>query len=427
MYDLIHLIYCSAETAHFGRDAFLDLFVQARRHNASAGITGMLLYSEGSFFQVLEGKPDAVDGLYEKIKADKRHERVTTIIREPIASRSFADWSMACADLTPEEAESIIGTKSFMDKNAFTEGLSKGRAEKLLNAFIHGRWRSRLSDIERQANEPGIPVAPGASSVDGAVEAAADALQKSAEYSFAFQPIIDIRTRGIFSYEALIRGLANESASEVLGRVDPSSRHAFDERSRVRSIELAAHFGLSSRLNINFLPMSLERSPTAISSLLEAAERCGLRPDQIVLEILESEIIKNTVLFRKEIDAYRGSGIIFAIDDFGAGYAGLNLLADFQPSILKLDMHLIRGVEGSGPRQAIIHGIIQTCYDLGVDVVAEGVETEEEFGWLSDQGISLFQGRLFADAAFERLPDTFRLPSREPGGHRFNPHPRAPK
>ena len=98
-------------------------------------------------------------------------------------------------------------------------------------------------------------------------------------------------------------------------------------------------------------------------------------------------------------------GVQFAIDDFGAGYAGLNLLADFQPDTLKLDMSLVRDVESKGPRQAIVRGVIRTCQDLGIDIVAEGVESLGEYGWLRCEGISLYQGYLFARPAFRALPE----------------------
>jgi EAL domain-containing protein (putative c-di-GMP-specific phosphodiesterase class I) len=70
-------------------------------------------------------------------------------------------------------------------------------------------------------------------------------------------------------------------------------------------------------------------------------------------------------------------------------------------------MHLVRGIEKNGPRQAIVRGIAQVCGDLGVDVIAEGVETLQEFQWFEDHGIRLFQGYLFAKPAFEEFPTVF--------------------
>jgi len=90
----------------------------------------------------------------------------------------------------------------------------------------------------------------------------------------------------------------------------------------------------------------------------------------------------------------------FAIDDFGAGHAGLNLLAEFQPDLLKLDLRLVRNIERNGPKQAIVRGIRRTCTDLGIEIIAEGVESKDEYRWFRDEGVKLFQGYLFARPAF---------------------------
>jgi EAL domain-containing protein (putative c-di-GMP-specific phosphodiesterase class I) len=80
------------------------------------------------------------------------------------------------------------------------------------------------------------------------------------------------------------------------------------------------------------------------------------------------------------------------------------MLADFQPDLLKLDMTLVRGIEGRGPRQAIVRTIMQACVDLGIDVIGEGVETLEEYRWFENAGVTLFQGYLFGRFQFEGLP-----------------------
>jgi EAL domain-containing protein (putative c-di-GMP-specific phosphodiesterase class I) len=104
------------------------------------------------------------------------------------------------------------------------------------------------------------------------------------------------------------------------------------------------------------------------------------------------------------VNEIRARGVKVAIDDFGAGHSGLNLLANFQPDMVKLDMELVRDISRSGPRQAIVRAIIQVCFDLGIDFIAEGVECNDELRWFEDQGVTLFQGYLFARPAFEALP-----------------------
>jgi blue light- and temperature-responsive anti-repressor len=133
------------------------------------------------------------------------------------------------------------------------------------------------------------------------------------------------------------------------------------------------------------------------------ATRCGILPYQLILEITESEVIRDPAKFAERMNAWRSKGVRLAIDDFGAGYAGLNFLAEFQPDIVKLDMALVRDVDSKGPRQAIVRAVLQACTDLGLAVVAEGVESEAEFYWLRRHGVVLFQGYWFARPAFAAL------------------------
>jgi EAL domain-containing protein (putative c-di-GMP-specific phosphodiesterase class I) len=224
------------------------------------------------------------------------------------------------------------------------------------------------------------------------------------KFSFAFQPIVDTNTREVLSYEALIRGPGNKPAYQILEQVSPDRLFAFDQRARVAAIDLAMRLRLNCQLNLNFLPRSVDSSPESILTTLEAADRANLPIKRIVIEVVEGEIIHDHSRFTMLINNYRGLGLKVAIDDFGSGYSGLNLLADFQPDQVKLDMQLIRGIERHGPRQSIVRAIHGICIELGIDVIAEGVETKEEYGWLTSQGLHLFQGYLFAKPAFEHFP-----------------------
>jgi len=223
-------------------------------------------------------------------------------------------------------------------------------------------------------------------------------------FTFAFQPIVDTKVREVLSYEALIRGSGNQPAHQILGQVPAERMHLFDEKARMQAISLATRLGIGCDLNLNLLPRSLYSSPTAILSTMDAANRHHLPITRIVLEVTEGEIIADTTHFAGLINEYRGLGLKVAIDDFGAGYSGLNLLVNFQPDQIKLDMFLVRGIEAHGPRQAIVRAIDQACRDLGIDVIAEGVETIAEYEWLANQGVRLFQGYLFAKPGFESFP-----------------------
>lgn len=228
-------------------------------------------------------------------------------------------------------------------------------------------------------------------------------------FTFAFQPIVDTHTRTAYSHEALVRGLDNEPAYQVLQRYSGDRMPAFDAACRAKAIEVAARVGVNTNLNLNFLPSAAFKLAIGLDSTIEAANQHGFPLDRIIMEATEGEAISNPTRFATVVNEYRRAGVRLAIDDFGAGYAGLSLLSEFQPDIVKLDMALVRGIESDGPRQAIVRAIAQVCVDLGIDFVIEGVETINEFSWFNDLGVHLYQGFLFAKPMFEAMP-SFHIP-----------------
>lgn len=147
--NLMHCIYSSRASVGIRDVEVQALLASARRNNAARGITGMLLFIEGSFFQVLEGGEDTVDSIYEIIARDPRHDRVTQIIREPIAQRSFAEWSMGFETMARADAQRLVGENDFFGSAACLERINPGRARKLLVAFGAGRWRTDHTGMHR--------------------------------------------------------------------------------------------------------------------------------------------------------------------------------------------------------------------------------------------------------------------------------------
>lgn len=139
---LIHCIYASTATQTFSADELQAVLSHARASNAANGLSGILLHVDGSFFQVLEGEAATVDAVYQRITDDPRHERVTIIIREPIARRAFAEWSMGFAEMAANQLDQALGSNDFFEGGSCLHQLSPGRAKKLLTAFATGRWRS---------------------------------------------------------------------------------------------------------------------------------------------------------------------------------------------------------------------------------------------------------------------------------------------
>lgn len=228
--------------------------------------------------------------------------------------------------------------------------------------------------------------------------------QPDPTYSFAFQPIVDAVAHKVVACEALIRGPWDEPAWQVLNQISAERLHLFDQEARTAAIELAGRLGVEYPLHLNFLPRTLDLTPKAVLATIEAARQAGIPPEHIILEVPEAEVIVERTRFAALFRDARSLGVGLAIDDFGATYASLTILDDLDPDQIKLDMRLIRGVERPGPRQAILRAARRACYDLNIDVIAEGVETLAEFQFLAGQRIRLFQGYLFARPAFEALP-----------------------
>lgn len=228
------------------------------------------------------------------------------------------------------------------------------------------------------------------------------------EITMAFQPIVFARTGQLFAAEALVRGKDGRSAGEILSEVDPDNRYAFDQLCRTTALEWGQRVGLDALISINFLPNAVYNPEHCLRATLATAERIGRPLNQIIFEVTEDERIRDTAHLLNILHAYRAKGLLTAIDDFGAGYAGLNLLAQFQPDLVKLDIGLVQGLATNRPRQAIVQHITRMCEALGVRLIAEGVEQIEDAKALLDFGIELQQGFLYARPAVERLPDVAR-------------------
>lgn len=224
------------------------------------------------------------------------------------------------------------------------------------------------------------------------------------DFTFAFQPIVDLEKRDIFGYEALVRGANQASAWSVLQQVNDQNRYAFDQACRVKAIELASQLKLDRMLSINFLPNAVYEPAHCIRSTFDAAKRFQFPTERIMFEITESEQVADVKHLTKIFEYYQAQGFTTALDDFGAGHAGLNMLASFVPHLLKIDMELVRDIDKNSVKQIIVESLIQMCKKLRVRVLAEGLETREEVEYFRSLGVTLMQGYYFAKPGFECLP-----------------------
>ncbi|HEY8574722.1 MAG TPA: EAL domain-containing protein [Devosia sp.] len=225
-----------------------------------------------------------------------------------------------------------------------------------------------------------------------------DANSFSIPFTMAFQPIIDISAGKVWGYEALVRGTGGESAYQVLSQVNEQNRYAFDQACRVKAIELAGSKigNTDAKLSINFMPNAVYEPKACIRATLAAASRMQFDTSRLMFEFTENERIDDVAHVSHIVSEYRRMGFTTALDDFGAGFAGLSLLARFQTDLIKLDMELLRGIEASKVKHAIVRGLVGIAAELNITLLAEGVETEAEMRVLRSLGLRLFQGYYFA-------------------------------
>ncbi|MDE3011651.1 MAG: EAL domain-containing protein [Pseudomonadota bacterium] len=232
--------------------------------------------------------------------------------------------------------------------------------------------------------------------------------------NFAFQPYVDTALRRVIGHEALLRGPAGEPARQMLAQVARDDRHAFDLDCRNDAVRAGARLGLDrgeQALNINLLPNALGDGGRTLLSTFAVAAAEGLPTSRLVLEVTEGECVSDPASLRDLFADFREFAFRTALDDLLAGWANLKLLAEFRPHFVKLDLALVERIDEDGRRQAVVRGLKQACDDLGCEIIAEGVEREPESHCLSDLGIFLQQGYLFARPALDSLVNDPHFPA----------------
>ena len=224
----------------------------------------------------------------------------------------------------------------------------------------------------------------------------------------AFQPIVDVRTREVYAYEALVRGAQGQPAGWVFGQIAENGHYRFDQLCRVTAIRSAARLGLhtggDARLSINFLPNAVYEAATCLRAMLNTAQEVGFPLGRLLFEVTEHEHVTDEAHVQRIIETYRRYGFQTALDDYGAGHATAGLLLALRPDVVKVDMRLVRGVHEDLWREELIRHLAGFARRVGLLVVAEGVETAEEARCLLTLGITHMQGYFFARPGFECLP-----------------------
>lgn len=224
-------------------------------------------------------------------------------------------------------------------------------------------------------------------------------------FAMAFQPVADTMTGAVFAQEALVRGRDGEGAASVFDKVPQSKRHLFEALCRQRALEAVSETGLNdARISLNVSPDAVLNPEFGICETIRVARSLGLHERQLILEFTEKEKVADIRAIRDLIVPFRKRGMMVALDDFGAGYNGIQTLLELKPDVVKFDMGLISRIDTCDMQQTLISSLAEACSRLDIIVVAEGVETLPQARMLQSIGIALMQGYLFARPTVGLLP-----------------------
>ncbi len=299
------------------------------------------------------------------------------------------------------------------DRQSIMVPLAAGQLAPLLTRLEAALSRQELHDTQSLFTaEPGLPHLSAFPRVTplkrfiGMVQSGwlHDLLEEERVISH-FQPIVHAAepTR-VFAHEALLRGL--DPVGELIppGRLFDAARDAgflfqLDLLARRTAIYDAARNDLTGCLFINFNPTAIYDPTFCLRTTVAAIDATGFSRDQIVFEVTESDRAQDAGHLQRILTFYRSAGFQIALDDFGSGYSSLNLLHQLRPDFLKLDIELIRGVHADPYKALIARKILETARELGLQTIAEGIETPEELSWVQAHGADFVQGYLLGRPA----------------------------
>jgi len=215
-----------------------------------------------------------------------------------------------------------------------------------------------------------------------------------------FQPIYSTTSNELYGYEALIRGPSDSPLHSPQALFDSALEFGLLSELELlcRKISIArfVELSLSGKLFLNISPMVFLQTDHPYGKTLSYLHKHKLKPAQVVIELSEKYPIDSPELLQKALLHYRHLGFQIAVDDLGAGYAGLKLWSEVKPNFVKIDRYFINQCNQDPVKREFIKSILNLGQSINAKVIAEGIETEDEFEQLQELGMSLFQGYLFA-------------------------------
>lgn len=233
-----------------------------------------------------------------------------------------------------------------------------------------------------------------------------------------FQPVYAGSDLELWGYECLMRG--RDTDGEIV-YPDVLLEQAYDQQLQFMLDRVCREEHLRNgyrelpediHILLNFLPTAIYEPQFCLRTTLAVIDEIGIDPERVIFEVVESEDVEDRDHLVEILEFYREAGFGVALDDVGAGYSGLAMLGDLAPDVLKIDRDIIWQVEESAQHRSICESLVSMADETNQQVLAEGVETPEQFEFLDSIGIDLFQGYLFRKPA----PDPDPTPEWRPSG-----------
>lgn len=216
------------------------------------------------------------------------------------------------------------------------------------------------------------------------------------DLSTLYQPIVNLESGEIAAWEALTRGPAQSHflSPTVLFDFaeDVDQVFVLEKVARETAIDRLGRLDSDQKLFLNIHPRTLVDPNFSPGETVKFMARCGLKPEDVVLEVTERHSIRDFTLFHRTLEYYRNQGFKIAVDDVGTGYSGLWSIAELRPDYLKVDMSLVRGIDTNPVKRSLLETFVTFSENIGCRIIAEGIEREKELEALMRMGVHMGQG-----------------------------------
>ena len=223
-----------------------------------------------------------------------------------------------------------------------------------------------------------------------------------------FQPILDVKTNTIYGYETLARGVNEDGTLVYPDKLftwakDGDMLFYLDRACRESSLKTAAIKNIRAKVFINFIPTAIYDPNHCLQSTVKWANSLEFDPKNVIFEVVESENIEDIEHLKNILNFYKSKGFMVALDDVGSGYSSLNMIVQLLPDIVKVDREIVKDIDKNRANQSVFAAIVNIAKENNITVLAEGIETKEEYLYLKDNGASLVQGYYFAKPSSEPI------------------------